>query len=57
MISLSSARKLVEEVRGEEIPYIYTTLTLRDWSRKGVISRLKVKNGSALYPDIVTPEI
>ncbi|WP_233493900.1 hypothetical protein [Halanaerobium sp. ST460_2HS_T2] len=51
------ARKLVEEARGEEMPLIYTDLRLRDWSREGVISRVKIKNGSALYPDIVTTEI
>ena len=57
MISLSSARHLVEEVIGEEIPLVYTDLTLRDWAREGVISRIKVENGNALYPDIVTTEI
>ncbi|RCW52150.1 hypothetical protein [Halanaerobium kushneri] len=57
MISLTMARKLVEEARGEEMPLIYTDLRLRDWSREGVISRVKIKNGSALYPDIVTTEI
>lgn len=57
MISLSSARNLVEEVIGNEIPLVYTDLTLRDWARKGVISRIKVENGNALYPDIVTTEI
>lgn len=57
MISLDGARRLVEEVRGEEIPLVYTDLRLRDWSRMGVISRVKVKNGSALYPEIVTTEI
>src|SRR6056297_1740479 len=57
MISLSSARHLVEEVIEEEIPLVYTDLTLRDWAREGVISRIKVENGNALYPDIVTTEI
>ena len=57
MISLDGARRLVEEIRGEDIPSIYTELKLRDWSRKGVISRMKVNNGSALYPEIVTTEI
>lgn len=57
MISLSSARHLVEEVIGKEIPVVYTELTLREWAREGVISRIKVKNGNALYPDIVTTEI
>ncbi len=57
MISLDSARKLVKEVRGEEFPLVYTDLTLRDWSRQGVISRVEIKDGSALYPDIVTTEI
>lgn len=57
MISLNSARKLAEEARGEEIPSVYTDLRLRDWSRKGVISRVKIKQGSALYPEIVTTEI
>ncbi len=57
MISLSSARHQVEEVIGEEIPFVYSDLTLRDWARKGVISRIKVENGNALYPDIVTTEI
>ena len=57
MISLDGARRLVEEIRGDEIPPIYTELRLRDWSRKGVISRVKIKNGSALYPEIVTTEI
>jgi hypothetical protein len=57
MISLDGARRLVEEIRGDEIPPIYTELRLRDWSRKGVISRVKIKNGSALYPEIVIAEI
>ncbi|CCU78612.1 hypothetical protein HSACCH_00757 [Halanaerobium saccharolyticum subsp. saccharolyticum DSM 6643] len=57
MISLSSARHLVEEVIGEKIPLVYTDLTLRDWAREGVISRIKVENGNALYPDIVPTEI
>lgn len=57
MISLGSAVKLVEEVRGEELPLIYTDLTLRDWSREGIISRMKVEKGNALYPDIITTEI
>ena len=57
MISLSNARNLVEEVRGEKIPLVYTDLTLRDWAREGVISHMKVENGTALYPDIVTIEI
>jgi DNA-binding transcriptional MerR regulator len=57
MISLSSARHLVEEVIGEEITLVYTDLTLRDWAREGVISRIKVENGNALYPDIITTEI
>lgn len=57
MISLNSARNLVEKVRGEEIPLVYTDMTLRDWAREGVISHMKVENGNALYPDIVTTEI
>ena len=57
MISLSDAKKIVEEARGERMPSVYTDLTLRDWVRDGVISRMKVKNGNALYPDIVTTEI
>lgn len=57
MISLNSARKLVEEVRGEEMPLIYTNLTLHDWVREGVISHMKVDDGNALYPDIITTEI
>lgn len=57
MISLDSARKLVEEVRGEELPLIYTDLTLHDWIQEGVISHMKVENGNALYPDIITAEI
>ena len=57
MISLSSARNLVEEVRGEEMPIVYTDLTLHDWVREGVISHMKVENGNALYPDIVATEI
>lgn len=57
MISLSSARNLVEEVIGEELPVIYMDLTLQDWIRKGVISRIKVDSGIALYPDIVSAEI
>jgi hypothetical protein len=57
MISLNSARDLVEEVIGEELPKVYTDLTLHDWIREGVISRMKVKNGNALYPDIVATEI
>lgn len=57
MISLSNARNLVKEVRGDGLPSVYTELTLRDWARMGVISRIKVKNGSALYLDIVTTEI
>ncbi|MFN2341293.1 MAG: hypothetical protein ABR547_08495 [Halanaerobium sp.] len=57
MISLNSAQKLVEEVRGEELPEVYTDLTLHDWIREGVISHMKVENGTALYPDIVATEI
>jgi hypothetical protein len=57
MISLSSAQNLVEKVRGEELPVVYTDLTLHDWIRKGVISHMKVENGSAFYPDIVAAEI
>ena len=57
MISLSRARNFVEKVMGEEIPLAYTDMTLRDWSRKGVISRMRIKNGEALYPEIVTTEI
>lgn len=57
MISLSSARNLVEQVRGEELPLIYTDLTLHDWVREGVISHMEVKDGNALYPDIVAAEI
>ncbi|MFP4020801.1 MAG: hypothetical protein ACLFUK_04270 [Halanaerobium sp.] len=57
MISLNTAKNLVEEVRGEEIPLVYTELTLRDWAREGVISHMKVENGNALYPDIVATEI
>jgi len=57
MISLSSARNLVEEVRGEEMPLIYTNLTLHDWVREGVISHMEINDGKALYPDIVTTEI
>ena len=30
---------------------------LQDWIRKGVISRIKVDSGTALYPDIVSAEI
>lgn len=57
MISLSNAKSLVEEVRGEELPLIYTNVTLHDWIREGVISRMKVDDGNALYPDIITAEI
>ncbi len=57
MISLSSAQNLVEKVRGEELPAVYTDLTLHDWIRKGVISHMKVENGSAFYPDIIAAEI
>ncbi|MFW5988322.1 MAG: hypothetical protein ACOCQA_02660 [bacterium] len=57
MISLSTARKMVEEARGEEIPFVYTDLTLCEWVREGVISRMKVDNGNTLFPDIVTTEI
>lgn len=57
MISLESARNLVEEVIGEEIPSVYTELTFREWAREGAISRMKVKNGKSFYPDIVTTEI
>jgi len=57
MISLSSARDLVEKVRKEELPVVYTDLTLHEWIRKGVISHMKVENGKALYPDIVATEI
>ncbi len=57
MISLSRAKNLVEEVRGEEMPLIYTNITLHDWIRAGVISRMQVDNGKALYPDIITTEI
>ena len=57
MISLKSAVKQVEDVRGEELPLVYTDLTLRDWARKGIISHMKVEKGNALYPDIITTEI
>jgi len=57
MISLSSAQNLVEMARGEELPAVYTDLTLHDWIRKGVISHMKVENGNAFYPDIVAAEI
>jgi hypothetical protein len=57
MISLISARNLVEEVIGKELHLVYTDLTLRDWAREGIISRIKVEAGNALYPDIVTTEI
>lgn len=57
MISLSNAKSLVEKVRGEELPLIYTNVTLHDWIREGVISRMKVDDGNALYPDIITAEI
>ena len=57
MISLSNARNLVEEVRGEEIPLVYNDLTLRDWAREGIISHMKVNDQDALYPDIVAVEI
>lgn len=57
MISLSNARDLVEKVRGEEMPLIYTNLTLHDWVREGVISHMEINDGKALYPDIVTSEI
>lgn len=57
MISLNEARNLVEEVRGEEMPLIYANITLHDWIREGVISRMKVDDGNALYPDIITTEI
>ena len=57
MISLNNAAKMVEEVRGKEIPLVYKDLTLHDWVREGVISRMKVDNGDVLYPDIVTSEI
>lgn len=57
MISLTNAKKLVEKIRGEEMPKVYTELTLRDWSYKGVISHMKAENGNALYPDILTTEI
>jgi len=57
MISLISARNLVEEVRGQELPIVYTDLTLHDWVREGVISHMKVENGNAFYPDIVVTEI
>jgi hypothetical protein len=57
MISLNDARKEVMDICGSEFPHVYTTLTLRDWSNKNVISRLKVENGKANYPDIVVAEI
>lgn len=57
MISLKTAIKIVEEIRGEEMPFVYTTLTIQEWARKGVISRIKVDNGNARYPEIITAEI
>ena len=57
MISLSKAKMLVEKVRGEKFPEAYNDFTLHEWSRKGVISHLKAKNGKTFYPDIVTNEI
>ena len=57
MISLAEARKEVIDICGEEFPCVYTTLTLREWSNKNVISRLKVENGEVNYPNIVIAEI
>jgi len=57
MISLSKARRAVREICGDDFPWVYTTMTLRNWSNKKVISRIKVKNGKAAYPDIVIAEI
>lgn len=57
MISLNSARSLVREVKGEELSLMYTDLTLRDWARQGIISRMEVEAGKAMYPDIVAAEI
>lgn len=57
MISLNAARSLVEEVIDRDLPVIYMDLTLQEWTRKGVISRIKVESGAALYPDIVAAEI
>lgn len=57
MISLKRAIKLVEEIRGKEAPFVYTILTIQEWARKGVVSKIKVNNGKTLYPEIIITEI
>lgn len=57
MISLKEVIALVGETRGEEMPFVYSSLTIQEWTRKGVISRVKVNNGNVFYPDIVSAEI
>lgn len=57
MISLDEARKEIMNICGEEFPNVYTTLILREWSNKNIISRLELKDGEANYPDIVIVEI
>ncbi len=56
MISLNKVQKIVAEIYGDQFPSFFTKSTLRLWSKKGVISRIKVKNGKAVYPDITIIE-
>lgn len=57
MISLTEAKMLAEKVGKKEFPEVYSDFTLHEWSRRGVISHLEVKDGKTFYPDIVTEEI
>ncbi len=56
MIYLNEINKLVVEIYGDEFSSVNTKSTLRLWSNKGVISRIKAKNGKDIYPDITLIE-
>lgn len=56
MFFLNEVQKKVVEIYGDEFPSFFTKSTLRLWSKKGVISRIKVKDGKAVYPDITIIE-
>lgn len=56
MINLNEVQKIVEEICGDEFSSLCTKSTLRDWSNKGVISRIKQKDGQEAYPEITIIE-
>lgn len=56
MITLNEIQKVVQEICDDEFSSLCTKSTLRDWSNKGVISRIKVENGQDAYPEITIIE-